>query len=133
MALTQREKLLDCLGYAMAALEKAAADMEQRKEAQQRVRTKMADVRDLLIEQELVKSAAAEQLEAALLDHEQALELIGKLTQRVKQAQVQRLGEPTGPARQERPAFRPMGSRFDGVDEATVRLYQGLGLEAPTS
>lgn len=140
-AMTLPEKVIEQIGYSSAALEKAARDQQVLETTRTKVAALIPQVVDALVAGERIREDQREKAAKALADPVQALELLIKVAGH-RNTGEQSLGTPAGQAKTAGANGRPgtnsltqpmVGVRRTGqVKESSVRLFQRLGLTAPT-
>lgn len=134
------QSVIDYIGYSDAALTKAAAVIDAQNAQHEKVAALIPSAVEACVENERVEPHQKEALAKALTDHAQAIELLTKLAAHRNSAELApRLGTPVG--QQKAASYDPsnsltsgyVGARDGRLKASDVKLFQGLGLNPPTT
>lgn len=140
--MTIPEKVVEYIGYSSAALEKAAAQMEQQEKQRQKVAALIPTVVDALVSGERIDENQREKAAEQLRDPVKVLEILSKVAVH-RNASERALGEPVGNNGQTKTAGAngngqynslesPLcGVRTTKVKQSSLNLFARLGLNAP--
>lgn len=133
------QSVIDYIGYSDAALTKAASVIEAQEAVKEKVASLIPAAVEACVENERVEAHQKEALAEALTDHAQAIELLTKLAAHRNDAeQAPRLGTPVGT---KSASYDPsnsltsgyVGARDGRLKASDIKLFEGLGLNPPTS
>lgn len=128
---TVLERVLDALGYADAGMAKAAAVIDGLAETRKKIDELAPAVVDALIEHGRIHTSEKAAAAAALHDHVQTVEMLGRLaTQR--NAQEQPLGTPLGTKEAGSGASAFAGTPVNSIRASDAALLRGLGIPLPS-
>lgn len=132
------QKIVDYIGYSDAAMTKAAAVLAERDEQAEKLARLIPEAVKACVEHERVEAHQKEALAKALSNPVQAMELVIKLAAHRNAAEMSRLGTPVA---EKAASYDPansltsgyVGARDGKLRASDVKLFQGLGLNPPTS
>lgn len=138
------ERVVEYVGYADAALEKASRYINAEEARRQKMASLIPAAVDALVAGERIREDQRKQAAEMLRDPVQLMELLIKVAAH-RNGSEQPLGTPVGadgqPVKQSSAPVRKYnsltdpnpGARTTQVKESSIRLFQKLGLNAPTS
>ena len=133
------QKMVDYIGYSDAAITKAAAVIAERDAQSEKLARLIPAAVQACVEHERVEPHQKEALAKALSNPVQAMELVIKLAAHRNAAEMSRLGTPV--AATKTAGYDPansltsgyVGARDGRLKASDIRLFQGLGLNVPTT
>ena len=133
------QKIVDYIGYSDAAMTKAAAVIKEREEQAEKLANLIPEAIKACIENERVEPHQKEALASALANPVRAMELVIKLAAHRNAAEMSRLGTPVGTTKSA--GYDPsnsltsgyVGARDGRLKASDIKLFQGLGLNPPTT
>lgn len=145
--LTLPEKVIEQIQVSSLGMEKAAAELKSVREKQAAVNKLIPQVCDVLIQFERVRPDQREKLAESLKDPVQVLQLMIKLAGHRNADELAKLGQGVDPNAQTKTAAAGQGTpgqynslshpyvgqRTTMVKQSSQRLFQGLGLAAPST
>lgn len=142
--MTLPEKVLDHIGYADAALTKAAAAMDRVGQVKKACADLIPKAVDALVENERITPQQREKAAQVLADPVQCLELLIKVAGHRNAAELGQLGTPVGQTKTAgangNGSYDPsaslnsphVGARTTMVKQSDVNLFSRLGLQPPS-
>jgi hypothetical protein len=133
------QKMVDYIGYSDAAMTKAAAVIKEKDAQAEKLASLVPAAVKACVEHERIEPHQKEALAKALHDPVQAVELIIKLAGHRNAAEMSRLGTPV--AATKTAGYDPsnsltsgyVGARDGRLKASDIKLFQGLGLNVPTT
>lgn len=136
-AMTLPEKVVDYIGYSSAALEKAAAQLQEQEAQQQKIASLIPAAVDALVAGERITEDQRTKAAEALRDPVKVLEILTKTALHRNTAE-RALGQPvpgqtkTASAQYNSLQDPHVGARTTKVKQSSVALFSRLGLAPPT-
>ena len=132
------QKIIDYIGFSDVAMTKAAAVMAEKEEQQEKLAELIPQAVAACVEHERIEPHQKEALAEALLNPVQAVELITKLAAHKNAAEMSRMGTPVS---SKTAGYDPessltsgyVGARDGRLKASDLKLFQGLGLNPPTT
>jgi hypothetical protein len=133
------QKVIDYIGYSDAALTKAAAVLKDRETQTEKLASLIPAAVKACVENERIDSHQKEALAKALSNPVEAMELVIKLASHRNAAELSRLGTPVSAVKTA--GYDPstsltsgyVGARDSRLKASDIKLFQGLGLNPPTT
>jgi len=133
------QKMVDYIGYSDAAMTKAAAVIKAQEEQASKLASLVPEAVKACVEHERIEPHQEEALAAALRDPVRAVELVIKLASHRNAAEMARLGTPVSATKTA--GYDPLNSLTSGyvgardgrLKASDLKLFQGLGLNPPTT
>lgn len=133
------QKIIDYIGFSDAAMTKAAAELQEKEAAAEKLSGLIPEAVKACVENERIESHQKTALENALRDPVKTMELVIKLASHRNAAEMSRIGAPVGETKSA--GYNPedsvrsgyVGARDGKLKSSDIRLFTGLGLNPPTS
>lgn len=133
------QKIIDYIGFSDAAMTKAAAELQEKEAAAEKLAGLIPEAVKACVENERVEPHQKTALENALRDPVKTMELVIKLASHRNAAEMSRIGAPVGETKSA--GYNPedsvrsgyVGARDGKLKSSDIRLFTGLGLNPPTS
>ena len=132
------QKIVDYIGYSDAAMTKAAAVLKEKEEHAEKLASLIPEAVKACVENERIEPHQKEALADALANPVRAMELVIKLAAHRNAAEMSRLGTPVStksagydPSNSLTSGY--VGARDGKLRASDIKLFQGLGLNPPTS
>ena len=134
------QQIVDYIGYSDAAMTKAAAVLKEKEEHTEKLAHLIPEAVKACVENERIEPHQKEALAKALENPVRAVELVIKLAAHKNAAEMARLGTPVG-ASTKTAGYDPsnsltsgyVGARDGRLKASDIKLFQGLGLNPPTT
>jgi hypothetical protein len=132
------QNIIDYIGYSDAAMTKAAAVLKEKEEHAEKLAHLIPAAVKACVENERVEPHQKEALAKALENPVRAVELVIKLAAHKNAAELSRLGTPVAT---KTASYDPtnsltsgyVGARDGRLKASDIKLFQGLGLNPPTT
>ena len=132
------QNMVDYIGYSDAAMTKAAAVIKEREEHAEKLAHLIPEAVKACLEHERIEPHQKEALAKALENPVRAMELVIKLAAHKNAAEMARLGTPVAtktagydPSNSLTSGY--VGARDGKLKASDIKLFQGLGLNPPTT
>ena len=123
------QKVIDHVGYASAALDKAEQVVEEKRANDEKCTELIPDAVEALASKGLIEVNEKEAAAEALQDHAKAIEILTKTAERHEESAVGALGKPTQKAAAYNSLASPyVGGRTTEIKESDLRLFEGMGI-----
>jgi hypothetical protein len=134
------QQIVDYIGYSDAAMTKAAAVLNEKEEHSEKLANLIPEAVKACVENERIEPHQKEALAKALENPVRAVELVIKLAAHKNAAEMSRLGTPVGSSTKTA-GYDPtnsltsgyVGARDGRLKASDIKLFQGLGLNPPTT
>lgn len=132
------QNIIDYIGYSDAAMTKAAAVLKEKDEHAEKLAHLIPEAVKACVENERIEPHQKEALAKALENPVRAVELVIKLAAHKNAAELARLGTPVAT---KAASYDPtnsltsgyVGARDGRLKASDIKLFQGLGLNPPTT